>query len=99
MAFILTRIKVGDYDRWKAGFDQDLPRARAEALNWRVFRAVDEPDEVLIQIEFRTLDEAKRSRDRLLASGVLDRFAVKHGPIVAEEAEHVELNAARHEAR
>jgi hypothetical protein len=25
MAFILTRIDVGDYDRWKPMFDQDTP--------------------------------------------------------------------------
>ena len=27
MAFILTRIQVGDYDMWKALFDQDGPAA------------------------------------------------------------------------
>jgi hypothetical protein len=25
MPFILTRINVGDYDRWKPMFDQDAP--------------------------------------------------------------------------
>jgi hypothetical protein len=27
-AFIMTRIQVGDYDRWRPMFDQDKPRAR-----------------------------------------------------------------------
>ena len=37
MAFILTRIDVGDYDAWKPLFDQDAPgapphRTRAPAV-------------------------------------------------------------------
>src|SRR5437016_3889698 len=46
MAFIVTRIQVGDYDTWKALFDQDAPGARADAVNHRVLRNVDDPNEV-----------------------------------------------------
>ena len=31
MAFILTRINVGDHERWKSMFDQDAPGALSEA--------------------------------------------------------------------
>ena len=87
MAFILTRINVGDYDAWKPMFDQDLPRAREKATTVRVFRNVMNPGEVFIEIAFASLDDANEARERLLASGVLDRFADKTGPTVVEVAE------------
>jgi hypothetical protein len=46
MAFILTRINVGDYERWKPMFDQDTPGTRAEAKGHRILRNADEPNEV-----------------------------------------------------
>jgi hypothetical protein len=87
MAFILTRIDVGDYDAWKPMFDQDLPGARESASGWRIFRGVDNPNEVFLEVEFASAEEAKAARERLLASGVLDRFDDKTGPTVVEEAE------------
>ena len=90
MAFIVTRIQVGDYDTWKALFDQDAPRTRADALNHRVFRNVDDPNEVYIVIEFASTADALAARERLVQSGVLDRFADVTGPVVTEIAEFVE---------
>ena len=54
-----------------------------------MFRSVENPNEVFIKVEFDSTDEANAGRDRLLASGVLDRFEDKHGPTVVEEAETV----------
>jgi hypothetical protein len=85
-AFIITRIQVGDYDTWRQMFDQDRPQAREKATVKRVFRGLDDPSQVFIFLEFDSLDDANESRDRLLASGVLDRFEDKHGPNVVEEA-------------
>ena len=87
MAYMLTRIDVGDYDAWKPMFDQDKPRAREAARGWRIFRSVENPNEVFLQIEFASADDARTARERLLASGVLDRFDDKTGPSVVEEAE------------
>ena len=89
MTYILTRITVPDYDAWKAGFDKDEPGARSSAKGWQVFRSVENPNEVFIKVEFGSAEEANAGRDRLLASGVLDRFDDKHGPTVVEEAEAV----------
>ena len=89
MAFILTRINVGDFDTWKPMFDQDRPGARAASKGWRLFRSVDDPGQVFIQVEFGSVEEAKESREKLLASGVLDRFSDKYGPTIVEEAESV----------
>jgi hypothetical protein len=87
MAFILTRLNVGDYDAWKPMFDQDLPGARRSALGYRLFRNTADPNEVFIQVEFDSAEEALAARDRLLSSGVLDRFSDKTGPTIVEEAE------------
>ena len=89
MAFILTRIQVGDYDTWKALFDQDVPGTRRDATQHRVFRNTDDPNEVFIEIEFPSVDAARAARDRLIASSVLDRFDDHTGPNVVEVAEAV----------
>jgi len=89
MPFILTRINVGDYDTWKPMFDQDRPGARSGSKGWRVLRNADDPNEVFIIVEFESAEQAREAREKLLASGVLDRFEDKSGPFVAEEAEQV----------
>ena len=70
MAFIVTRINVGDYDTWKSLFDQDVPQTRASALNHRVLRNVADPNEVYVLVEFASVDDAQVGADRLVASGV-----------------------------
>jgi hypothetical protein len=89
MPVMLTRIVVGDYDVWKPMFDRDDPDARRAALGHRLFRSADNPGEVFVQVEFDSLEEAKAARERLLASGVLDRFPDRTGPTIAEETETV----------
>jgi hypothetical protein len=84
--FIITRIQTGDYDTWRPMFDQDRPGAREQATAQRVFRTVDDPNQVFVFLEFDSLDDAKEAERRLLDSGVLDRFDDKHGPNVLEEA-------------
>ena len=85
-AFIITRIHVGDYEAWRPMFDQDRPRAREKATVQRVFRGVDDPNHVFIVLEFASVDDAQEAKERLVRSGVLDRFEDKHGPNVVEEA-------------
>ncbi len=86
MAHIMTRIQVGDYDTRKPMFDQDVPGARRSAQSLRIFRGVEDPNEVFIRNEFASSDEAQMARERLIASKVLDRFSDKSGPTVVEEA-------------
>ena len=83
--FILTRIRTEGYDRWRALYEQDVPRARERAVSQRVFRLLDDPDHVVVFLEFATAEDARESRRRLVDSGVLDRFADVHGPNVVEE--------------
>jgi hypothetical protein len=86
-AFIITRIQTGDYDRWRPMFDQDQPRAREKALVQRVLRRADDPNHVFVYLEYATLDDANEARDRLVSSGVLERFADSDGPNVLVEAD------------
>ncbi len=85
-AFIITRIHVGDYETWRPMFDQDRPHARELAKVQRVFRNVDDPNQVFVFVEFGSVEEAKEAQRRLVESGVLDRFDDKHGPNVVQEA-------------
>jgi heme-degrading monooxygenase HmoA len=87
MALFLTRINVGDYDTWKPMFDEDTPGARRGAKGHRILRNVDDPAEVFILVEFASEEAARAGRERLLASGVLDRFADKTEPKIVEEAD------------
>ena len=85
-AFIITRIQTGNYERWRPMFDHDLPRAREKAVVQRVLRSTHDPNEVFIYLEFASLEDANEAHDRLVSSGVLDRFDDKHGPDVLVEA-------------
>jgi predicted nucleotidyltransferase len=89
MAFILTRIHVNDYDAWKSIFDSDPPGARKAAKRHRILRAADDPNELFIEVEFPSPEEALAARRRLLDSGVLERVTLKAGPDLIEEAEAV----------
>ncbi len=86
---MLTSIQVEDYDAWKPMFDSDPAEARKAAKGHRILRSVEEPNELFLQVEFASSDDANSAREQLLASGILDRVTVKAGPIVAEEAETV----------
>jgi hypothetical protein len=85
-AFIITQINVGDYDTWRPMFDQDRPHAREKAKLQRVFRMVDDPNHVFVFLEFDSVADAEEARQRLVESGVLDRFDDKEGPNVVQEA-------------
>lgn len=87
MAFMLMRADVGDYDAWKPNFDSDPVGRKEAAMGHRVLRSVENPNEVFIQVEFASSDDANAFRERLLASGVLDGMTVKGGPTVAEVAD------------
>jgi hypothetical protein len=90
VAVMLLHFEVDDYEAWKPGFDQDpAGRAQSGATSHKIARSVDNPNEVFIRVEFPTVDQAKAFRERLLASGALERggMRLKVEPTVAETAE------------
>ena len=50
-----------------------------------MFRLVDDPNEVIVLVEFDTADDAAAARDKLVASGVLERVTVTAAPTLAIE--------------
>jgi hypothetical protein len=89
MAFIMTRVQVGDYDAWKSMFDSDSPGVRQAAKGHRIFRSTEDPNEVFIAVEFDSTKDAQAARERLVGSGVLERFPDRSGPTVTQQAEAV----------
>lgn len=52
--------RVPDFGPWKAAFDSDpMGRAQAGVLRHRVLQATDDPNEVMIDLEFTTTAEAE----------------------------------------
>jgi hypothetical protein len=87
MAFMLMQFEVDDFDGWKEFFDSDPVGRKEVAKGHQIFRGVDNPSQVFVATEYPSAEDAKTFRDRLLASGVLDRFTVKTQPTVTELAD------------
>jgi len=87
VAIMVMNFEVDDYDTWKAMFDEDpAGRRQSGATGHVVSRAVDNPNEGFIRVEFPSVEQAKAFRERLLASGAIERggMRLKMGPTVAE---------------
>jgi hypothetical protein len=86
---MLMHFEVDDYDAWKPMFDQD-PAGRAVngAISHVVARAVDNPNEAFSRVDFPSVEHAKAFREKLLASGALERggMRIKSGPTIAQIA-------------
>lgn len=89
MPTMLTRIKIHNFDEWKAMFDADPPRAREHATGWRILRGVEDPNEVFVHVDFPSAELALDARRRLLESGVLERVQLVTEPTLAEQADAV----------
>ena len=60
MTVLSVRHTVGDYAAWKAGYDaHGASRKEHGALRDQVLQSSDDPNDLLVLIEFRTLAEAQ----------------------------------------
>ena len=87
MAIMVMNFEVDDYDTWKVLFDEDpAGRAQSGATSYMISRAVDNPNEAFLRVEFPSVDQAKTFREKLIASGAMERggMRLKTGPTVAE---------------
>ena len=90
MAIMVMNFEVDDFDVWKAMFDEDpVGRREAGATGHVVSRGVDNPNEGFVRLDFPSVEQANAFRERLIASGVLERggMRLKAGPTVAEMAD------------
>ena len=59
MAILRIEHSVPDYDGWKRAFDSDPADRKGHGVRrYQVFRSVDDPNYVMIDLEFDTKDEA-----------------------------------------
>lgn len=79
MPFLLTRLKVHDYDTWKAVYDEDAPNRQAHgSRGGRLYRNADNPNEIIAIIEFDDreraiqFNESPELRERIQRAGVAD---------------------------
>lgn len=89
MAFMVMGFEVDNFDDWKQVFDSDPVGRKAVAKGHVILRAADNPNQIFLRVEYPTVEEATTFRERLLASGVLDRFPPSLPPTVVELAEEV----------
>ncbi len=70
---------VPDYDAWKAAFDADvLGREKSGVRRYRILRATDDPNYVMIDLEFDNSDEAEAFLSAMRE--VWSRVDVLHDP-------------------
>jgi hypothetical protein len=87
MASMVGVFRTDDYEDWKRMFDSDPVGRKQAARGHRVMRSVDDPNEVFLRVDFGSVDEAKAFRERVLASGVLDRLTMVKEPTVVDVAD------------
>jgi hypothetical protein len=93
---VLLRIEhpVPDFDAWKRAFDGDpLDRRGSGVRRYRVLRPLDDPNHVMVDLEFDTVEEAEAVRsallelwDRVQGEGVIGEGRI----LIAEVVETVE---------
>jgi len=85
MAKIATQITIGDYAKWRAGFDKAAPfREKAGMKNVQVYRDVDNPTGALIWSEVDDLVKA-----RAILNGSDLRNAMREAGVVGDPKIHV----------
>jgi hypothetical protein len=89
VAFMVHHLRIDDFDEFKSLFDADPVGRKQAAKGHLMLRSVDDPNEVFTRVEFNSLEEAKAFRERLVASGALDRTTVLTPPTVVELVENI----------
>jgi hypothetical protein len=66
MSILLIEYRVEDFSSWKAVFDQDPMGRRTHGVtHHRIYRDSDDPDHLMLSLEFPSDDDAKRFRRAL----------------------------------
>ena len=78
MTILRIEHKVRDYDRWKAAFDDDpMDRKGSGVRRYRIARATDNPDFVMIELELDTVTQAER-----MLAGLQDMWPRLEGVLI-----------------
>ncbi len=87
MASVVSVFDTKGYEAWKERFDSDPVGRKQSAKGHRIMRSVDDPNRVFVRTEFRSVEDAREFRERLLASGALDNVTVVQEPTIVELAD------------
>jgi hypothetical protein len=94
MAQLRIRHTVQDYAAWRRTFDADpLDRKGSGVRRFRVLRSADLPNDVMVELEFETVAEARAMFARLTALWTGPRAPTLAGVdvVVAEVVDTVDL--------
>mgnify|MGYP000571893590 CR=1 FL=1 len=80
MPYVLARHRVEDYAKWKSGFDEHVSiRQAASSKGGYVFRNIDDPNEILVLLEyddlekFRQFMQSEELREAMQRAGIVDQ--------------------------
>ncbi|HUQ47880.1 MAG TPA: hypothetical protein VM053_06495 [Gemmatimonadaceae bacterium] len=66
MPIVRIEHAVPDFDRWKHAFDSDpMDRKGSGVTRYRIYRSVNEPNLIMIDLELDTLAQARALLERL----------------------------------
>ena len=83
MPYIFVRHKVRDYAAWKPAFDRHgVTRKAGGGKGSRVFRSADNPNEVLILMEWDTIANAKKFAQSADLKTVMQAAGVVEEPTI-----------------
>jgi heme-degrading monooxygenase HmoA len=94
MPYTLFRAKVEDYERWKPGFDEhSTSRRESGSKGGRLFRNADDPNEVVILLEWDDFENARQFTQSEDLREAMQRHGVAGQPEIffLEEVETVEV--------
>ena len=63
MPYILSQVKIEDYATWKSAFGNPEGKANrkaAGAKSWQIFRSKDDPNHIVLLMEWDNLDSARK---------------------------------------
>ena len=81
MPYMMGRVTVENYDTFRETFDGAKEmRKGAGALGSNVFQSVDDPNEVIIEIEFPTVEAAKAFQGSPALREIQKRAGAKETP-------------------
>lgn len=87
MVHVLVRHKVADFNRWKQAFDSHLAsRKQAGETAFRVFHSVDDPREVVVFLDWDSIEGARK----FMKSDDLRKAMQQAGVEGAPEVQYIE---------
>jgi hypothetical protein len=87
MAVAIVGAFEGDFDAYKQRFDSDPLGRKQVAKGHTLLRAVDNPNQFFVRVDFDSADDAAEFREKVRNSDVLEGLDVRLPPTVAEVAD------------